>query len=223
MFCSYPLKVLPTTLYLMFCLSVALYGKKRLLSTGHRMISNGVRSLASPLICVFALAGMINAYGYYFCHRGQQRVMRHDLKGGIEMYKKAQGILRKDGIFHFYLGSAYFLSAEYQKAIEELSVSCTQCSNPSSFILLGNAYRENGDTAKAIDAYTTAVYIQPSKLYPKYLLAKLYEAAGDYGSTGEWASKILATDEKVPTTAAKEIKEEMRLLLKQVRNKNKKR
>lgn len=27
MFCSYPLKVLPTTLYLMFCLSVALYGK----------------------------------------------------------------------------------------------------------------------------------------------------------------------------------------------------
>lgn len=28
MFCSYPLKVLPTTLYLMFCLSVALYGKK---------------------------------------------------------------------------------------------------------------------------------------------------------------------------------------------------
>jgi hypothetical protein bfra3_00235 len=54
-------------------------------------------------------------------------------------------------------------------------------------------------------------------------LAKLYEAAGDYGSTGEWASKILATDEKVPTTAAKEIKEEMRLLLKQVRNKNKKR
>mgnify|MGYP000113882187 CR=1 FL=1 len=89
------------------------------------MISNGVRSLAGPLICVFALAGMINAYGYYFCHRGQQRVMRHDLKGGIEMYKKAQGILRKDGIFHFYLGSAYFLSAEYQKAIEELSVSCT--------------------------------------------------------------------------------------------------
>ena len=222
MFCSYPLKVLPTTLYLMFCLSVALYGKKRLLSTGHRMISNGVRSLAGPLICVFALAGMINAYGYYFCHRGQQRVMRHDLKGGIEMYKKAQGILRKDGIFHFYLGSAYFLSAEYQKAIEELSVSCTQCSNPSSFILLGNAYRENRDTAKAIDAYTTAVYIQPSKLYPKYLLAKLYEAAGDYGSAGEWASKILATDEKVPTTAAKEIKEEMRLLLKQVVIKTKK-
>ena len=222
MFCSYPLKVLPTTLYLMFCLSVALYGKKRLLSTAHRMISNGVRSLAGPLICVFALAGMINARGYYFFHRGQQRVMRHDLKGGIEMYKKAQGILRNDGIFHFYLGSAYFLSAEYQKAIKELSVSCAQCSNPNSFILLGNAYRENGDTAKAVDAYTTAVYMQPSKLYPKYLLAKLYEAAGDYGSAGEWASKILATDEKVPTTAAKEIKEEMRLLLKQVCNKNKK-
>lgn len=53
-------------------------------------------------------------------------------------------------------------------------------------------------------------------------MAKLYEAAGDYGSAGEWASKILATDEKVPTTAAKEIKEEMRLLLKQVVIKTKK-
>ena len=53
-------------------------------------------------------------------------------------------------------------------------------------------------------------------------MAKLYEATGDYGSAVEWASKILATDEKVPTTAAKEIKEEMRLLLRQVCNKNKK-
>lgn len=66
-----------------------------------------------------------------------------------------------------------------------------------------------------------SIYSHPS-LYPKYLLAKLYEAAGDYGSAGEWASKILATDEKVPTTAAKEIKEEMRLLLKQVVIKTKK-
>lgn len=109
MFCSYPLKVLPTTLYLMFCLSVALYGKKRLLSTGHRMISNGVRSLASPLICVFALAGMINAYGYYFCHRGQQRVMRHDLKGGIEMYKRRKAFSGKTASSIFILDQPIFI------------------------------------------------------------------------------------------------------------------
>lgn len=75
--------------------------------------------------------------------------------------------------------------------------------------------------AKAAEAYKTAVYMQPSKLYPKYLLAKLYEAADDYGNAGEWAAEILAAEEKVPTTAAKEIKEEMMTLLKQVRNKNK--
>lgn len=90
MFCSYPLQVLPTALYLIYCLSVALYGKKQLLPTGHRMISNGVRVFTAPLICVFMLFGTINAYGYYLFHRGQQRVMRHDLKGGIEMYKKGK-------------------------------------------------------------------------------------------------------------------------------------
>lgn len=221
MFCSYPLKLLPTALYLVFCLSVALYRKKQSLSIGHRMLSNGIIAFIAPLICVFILAGSINAYGYYLFHRGQQRVMHHDLKGGIEMYKTAQGILRNNGVFHFYLGSAYFLSAEYKKAIEELSVSCAQCSDPNSFILLGNAYREKGDMAKAAEAYKTAAYMQPSKLYPKYLLAKLYEAADDYGNAGKWAAEILATEEKAPTTAAKEIKEEMRTLLRQVRDKNK--
>ena len=58
----------------------------------------------------------------------------------------------------------------------------------------------------------------PGKLYPKYLLAKLYADMEEYGEAEKWAQEILCSKEKVPTTAAKEIKEEMRNLVQSIAN-----
>jgi hypothetical protein len=53
------------------------------------------------------------------------------------------------------------------------------------------------------------ISMTPSKLYPKYLLAKLYIDTSVYTEAKKWAKEILSMREKIPTTAAKEIKKEM--------------
>ena len=118
-----------------------------------------------------------------------------------------------NGTFHFYYGSALTQKQEYKAGAEELEKAIHKFSDPNAFILLGNNYKELGEFEKAKQAYLTAINMTPSKLYPKYLMAKLLIEQKNYGEAEKWAREILNTKEKVPTTAAKEIKEEMQVFL----------
>lgn len=212
--CSYPFKVLPIALYLVFCLVVVFRKRgKQLFFKNHFLHFAFFLSLVI-LTATIAYKGIRNAYGLQLLQKGQQQVIvQNNPHAAITTYRKAEDLLANNGVFYFYCGSAHFLVGEYSEAIEALSVSCRQSSNPNSFVLLGNTYKATGDVQQAEKAYKTAVYMQPLRLYPKYLLAKLYEEAGENANARRWAAEILETAEKVPTTAAKEIKDEMRLLL----------
>lgn len=215
MCCSYPMKVLPVALYLVFCLAVVCCKKREFPAAGSR--TTEVVMVAVWLSAgVFLTGGLPNAYGYYLLKQGQRQVMDGNLQAGIAFYKRAENRLACNGVFHFYFGSAYWLAGENAKAIEELAVSCRLCSNPNSFILLGNACLAAGMPHEAVKAYRVAACMEPSKLYPKYLLAKAFAGTGDGRNAAFWASGVLATNEKVITTAAREMKEEMRLLLLQL-------
>jgi len=216
--CSYPLKVLPISLYLVFCLSVVFHKRGKQLFPKNRFAGQCLSAALIMLTGVITYQGLSNTLGLYLLLKGQERVINDPLTA-INIYHRAEKHLTNDGIFYFYYGSAYFLAEKYPQAVEALSTSCRLCSNPNSFILLGNACKASGDFQNAEKAYKTAVYMQPLRLYPKYLLAKLYDEAGDTAKAHRWAGEILKTTEKVPTTAAKEIKDEIRLLLQSSTNK----
>lgn len=212
--CSYPFNVLPIALYLVFCLSVVFHKRGKNLFIKNRFTHAALSLSLIILIGAITYKGSINAYGFYLLKKGQQQViMQNNPLAAINTYRKAESLLENNGVFYFYYGSACFLAGEYPQAVEALSVSCRQSSNPNSFVLLGNAHKATDNIEQAEKAYKTAVYMQPSRLYPKYLLVKLYDEAGDNVKARHWAAKILDTEEKVPTTAAKEIKEEMKLVL----------
>lgn len=84
---------------------------------------------------------------------------------------------------------------------------------PNIFLILGNNYKKIGETDAAKMAYLNAVYSVPSRLYPKYLLVQLLMESSNKAEAYRWAKDILATKEKVPTTAAKDIKDEMSHLI----------
>lgn len=210
--CSYPLKVLPTALYLVFCLAVVFHENRKFPVAG--LPVTGVAAAAVWLSAgVLLTGGLSNAYGYYLLKQGQRQVMAGNPKAAIAFYKRAEKRLAGNGVFHFYFGSAYFLAGENTQALRELDLSCRLCANPNSFILSGNVSLAAGKPDEAVKAYRVAAYMQPSRLYPKYLLAKAFTAIGDARNAAFWASGVLATPEKVPTTAAREMKDEMRALL----------
>jgi tetratricopeptide (TPR) repeat protein len=161
-------------------------------------------------VSIFVVAGgAYNLYGYCHLRKGQEYVFSNQQDNGIKEYEKINGILKNDGIFHFYYGSALAMMQQYEASIEELNASILTSSNPNSYILLGNGYKEIGKNEEAKQAYLTVINMVPSKLYPKYLMVKLLISMEEYEEAKKWAREILSTKEKVPTTAAKEIKHEM--------------
>jgi len=207
MLVSHPMKIPAVYLYFIFCLAVVLYGNGKCTPLKWGKWTIPVLGL------LIALAGGYHLYGYSLLKKGQKQVFTGQLDKGIENYRKAEPILKNNGIFHFYYGSALTTKQEYEAAVRELELSVDKTSNPNGFIMLGNNYKELGQLEKTKENYLVAINMIPSKLYPKYLLVKVLIENQEIEEAEKWAKEILATKEKTPTTAAKEIKQEMEKLL----------
>jgi tetratricopeptide (TPR) repeat protein len=211
---SYPLKVTAIHLYLVFCLAVIFTkGQARWRWNVHTQIMQWGKYVLLLLVLPVTVAGMRNLHGYRLLRKGQSLVFSGQADRGIETYRQCEPFMNSNGIFHFYFGSALAQKQLYKESAEELERSIEKSSNPNSFTLLGNVYKELGEFEKAGQSYLTAINMIPSKLYPKYLLAKLLIEREEYGEAAEWAQEILRSKEKVPTTAAGEIKKEMQEFL----------
>jgi tetratricopeptide (TPR) repeat protein len=216
MLISYPLKITSVYLYFVFCLAVIFYPAQKQKSTSIQPVTFLFGKWARWTFLLFIpliLAGIYRLYGYYQLKEGQKQVFSGQIDRGIEAYTKAAAILQNDGIFHFYYGSALSLQKRPEECVKELEASIEKSSNPNSYILLGNSYKELGKFEAAKESYLMAIHILPVKLYPKYVLTKLLIEKEEYGEAGKWAQEILQTKEKVATTAAKEIKAEMQRFL----------
>jgi tetratricopeptide (TPR) repeat protein len=210
---SYPLKIMPVYLYLIFCLALLSANAAK----GLPWRWPAKLTIAGAGLAV-AAAGLLNLYGYHWLRQGQQLVFSGQPEKGVAAYQKALPILKNSGIFRFYYGSALAQAKRYEESVEELKAAIQKSSNPSCYILLGSSYQKLNQRKEAEQAYRTAACMTPGKLYPKYLLAKLYADMEEYGEAEKWAQEILRSKEKVPTTAAKEIKEEMRNLVQSIAN-----
>jgi tetratricopeptide (TPR) repeat protein len=211
---SYPLKITPIYLHLVFCLALLAVNTFKGVTYGGLPAKFALTGVSIAVVA----AGWINLYGYHQLREGQKHVFSGQPKEGIIAYQKALPVLKNNGLFRFYYGSALAQVKEYEQSIEELEISIRKSSNPSSYILLGNNYQKMNQWKEAEQAYKTVVYMTPNRLYSKYLLAKLYMDMKEYGEAEKWAQDILRSKEKIPTTAAKEIKEEMKTLIQSITN-----
>ena len=209
---SYPFK--SPLIYLQFIISLAIIlyqpQKNDFKMNKHFMQLRFIYPVLGLLIIV---VGCRNLYGYNLLYNGQKAVFTNQVDDALEIYNDAYPILYNNGIYLFYYGSALALDEQYNESIDMLEKSIKKSSNPNNFILLGNNYKKIGIFENAKRAYLNAIYSTPSKLYPKYLLVQLLMETSHQAEAYEWANEILLTKEKVPTTAAKEIKDEMSHLL----------
>lgn len=210
MFVTFPLKNIPILLYLVFCLSVIFKNSQKAQRTKRTHFFKIIILIVGLLI---AIAGLRNIYGYYLLQKGQRLALTNQVEKSIEIYENVADILCDDGVFHSFYGTALAKTKQYEKSTAELEKAIQKLSNPSTYILLGNNYKELKQYKKAEQAYLVVINMIPNKLYPKYLLAKLFIETGDNEQAEKWATEILAIKEKVPTTAAKEIKQEMEVFL----------
>ncbi|MDR0421932.1 MAG: tetratricopeptide repeat protein [Proteiniphilum sp.] len=84
--------------------------------------------------------------------------------------------------------------------------------DPMLYNIMGKNYQALGNYALAEKYFNKATMIAPNRLYPYYLLAKLYDETGDGEKVCRMAEFIRTKEAKVHSMAVDEMRDEMKLL-----------
>lgn len=131
----------------------------------------------------------------------------------LEDYKKAYPLFKTEGEFLLNYGKALSQSREHGNALITIETSKKYLANTITQTTLGNSYKALEMYEEAEIAYQVGVDMLPDRLYPRYLLAKLYEKSGQQEKLAEVARDLLVKKAKVESEAVNEIRREMRRIL----------
>lgn len=139
-------------------------------------------------------------------------------KKAILAFETAYPIFKKDGDFLMNYGKTLSIAGEAHEAIVVLEQSQRYQNNTIIATALGDSYKATKQYDKAEVSYQQAINMTPAKFYANYLLAKLYDDSGQVDKAVVIAKQIMTKDIKIPSTAVKEIRAEMKKIL--IKHKN---
>lgn len=220
---SYPLQILPIKI----CLVIAL-------ATAAAIVSRKLKTYSLQFIPFkttrFALKSIISVGSIGLLWLATERIQHiqtaySDWKNAFDIYnigiyndclddyKKAYPVLKTNGDFLTNYGKALSMAEKHTEAITILQQAAKYYPNTVVYTALGDSYKKLGQTVQAEQAYLHAWYMNPSRFYPKYLLAKLYNETGQREKAVATAKELLSKEVKIESTAVKEIQEEMRKII----------
>ncbi len=166
------------------------------------------------MIFILFISNKITLYNAYF---ERNKAYFAALNGNFELaeniYSELLPVFNNDGEFLFNYGSSLAANGKLEEAITYLETARNGFSDPNLYITRGQTYANLGDISKAEANLFHASNMIPSKLFPKYLLAKLYFRYDMSEKAKQKANEILMTKDKIETTAAAEIRKEIRDLI----------
>lgn len=122
-------------------------------------------------------------------------------------------LMKYNGGYLQYYGKSLYMNEEYMQSIVILERASLYTSDEMLFTNLGDTYKALERYPEAEASYKNAMLMVPHKLYPQYLLAKLYRDTGQKEEALLAAKDILNQEIKVESTATKEIRKEMQDLI----------
>ena len=200
---SYPWGVLP--LRLLFVVLLAGTCSKRVVpipGRGHVVV---LLALAGCLVC---WTGLYSRYARRVEARRQWSEIRIWPNSG-----RYHDALQGDFRFLYDYGYALHKTGSYRQSNEILREGMRISSDPMFWNIAGRNYEMLGDVAAAELAYLHAHRMIPDRVYPLYLLAKLYLADGQTEKAFATACRVIAHKPKVESVQTREMQAELRKLL----------
>jgi tetratricopeptide (TPR) repeat protein len=139
-------------------------------------------------------------------HRGNYNL-------SIAGFKKAYPILNNDGDFLMNYGKALAMNGNNKESKTILQHARLFLNTSVIETTLGDIHKELKEYNEAELAYTKAANMVPNRLYPEYLLVKLYQESGRENKAYEKAKKIAEKGIKIPSRATEEILKEMNIII----------
>jgi O-antigen polymerase len=213
-FFSFPFHIVPTFVNFFFFLSIisaCSIVKSYLSSSLTKKPQAFIIITLIPLCTVF----VYHSHNQYRTYKEWQNAFNSTLAFSIseEKYRNLHPRLKNNGKFFFNYGAMLTLAGRYDEALPLLEESKKRFTDPNLYIVLAECYENTGNYENAEQHYRHAAYMIPHKMYPFYRLALFYFDNGNKQMAKIIAHRIISMEEKVPSTAVDEIKEEMKFLL----------
>ena len=189
--------------------------------------SKNLRFSIFALFAVFILIASLSicVAQWYFYHRASKEWEKirpfYTMKAYskiIDDYIRLYPQLKHDPKFVFEYAMTLNAEKRHEQADSILSRGLQISCDPMFYNVKGRNYHEMGAYRKAEACYMNAICLLPERIYPYYLLTKLYadSAAGYPAEKMQWAASIVLKKEaKVHSTAIDEMRNEVRKILKE--------
>ena len=206
-FSSYPLQ-LPVFLVTGVCLLAAcLLGKSRKVWWIFALCvaAAGGGRLSGDRAVVEACREWANARTLY--HAGAYGVAE-------EEYKQLYPLLRGRASFLFEYGHGLHKQGKYEASNRVLEEAAKHSCDPMIWNIRGKNHQALGNGKEAEQCFLHAMHLLPGRIYPYYLLAKLYASAGyrHPEKLEEMKHLVRCKEPKVPSMAIREMREEVERL-----------
>ena len=135
-----------------------------------------------------------------------------------EEYEKLYSELKNRGVFLFEYGHCLHKLKEYDRSAIVLEEAMKYNCDPMVLNIIGKNYQAVGKYERAEGSLIRSTHRLPGRIYPYYLLAKLY-AEPDYQQLEKlerMVEVVLTKEPKVQSTAVKEMRVEVKKLLQQI-------
>ncbi|QDW21056.1 O-antigen ligase family protein [Flavobacterium sp. KBS0721] len=164
-----------------------------------------------PVLICFTLYFSFNRIMFFNAHMDIRDKRRNDYS--IRLKDAYDVLLYSDSYIYQY--SAFLIqSNQYKKAAIVCESSSAWLNSPALYHLLFQVHFELDQFEKAQKDLDYLVHISPSKIYPKYALAKLFYARGERLKGDSLARKILDIKPKIVNADVILMREELKLGLK---------
>ncbi|MDR0698192.1 MAG: O-antigen ligase family protein [Tannerella sp.] len=222
---SYPFNVLPFLIVMAFLLAWIHSGKSECKSMGGSgnnrsrfRICKYPYSLIPSGIFLFIVAGCLyNRYPTYQAYKqwGRSKALYHAgaYGNGVEAYAPLYPLLDDQVDFLFEYAQCLSKSGRHAESNTVLEKAVGIRCDPMLYNVMGRNSQAMKRYAEAAACYLKAANIVPSRIYPWYLLANLYEEMGETEKAQETAQIVLTKEPKVQSTAVREMREKMKEIL----------
>lgn len=149
----------------------------------------------------------------YYVRSGDSYAYREQYGEACSEYGKAFETLQCDYEFLFKYGHTLHKAGEYSQSNAILMQGAGISSDPMFHDIIGKNWQGLGEYAAAEQEFETAFLMVPNRLYPLYLLAKLYYETGQKDKFTEMARRVESFIPKVESPATERLKAEIRDIL----------
>lgn len=224
---SYPFNLLPFLIVLVFFM-VLILSKKQPLKKDHFTERGFIlpRQAVFTGLTVSVLILFATLYQRYPTYNAYKEWNNLKMMGSADAhpemnkdYEKLYPYLSDQIQFLFEYAQCLSKSGEFDKSNQVLEQAVKISCDPMLYNILGKNYQNLKNYKLAEQNLLLASRIVPSRIYPYFLLAKLYFEKSDKVNAIRMAKIVMLKEPKVQSTAINEMREKMRELIKKI-NKN---